>query len=68
MKADEFEYIYYPDGTCTMHDCDQPGVVLAYDSFSPEVGHWFCARHWPNFEEICIVVEDKRAKDGEQCK
>jgi len=66
MNASEFDYIFNADGTCTLWYCGKPGVVLAYDDFCPEVGHWFCDLHWPNFEEICIVVEDKRAKDDEQ--
>ena len=66
MNASDFDFIFNDNGTCTLWDCGRPGVVLAYDDFSPEIGHWFCAQHWPQYEEICIVVEDKRAKDGEQ--
>lgn len=57
-----FDAIYNEDGTCTDWECGEDGVVLAYDSFSPEVAHWFCAYHWTEYEEIFTVVEDHRKK------
>jgi hypothetical protein len=68
QRASDFEAIYYPDGTCTVFDgtadCRKPGVVLAYDVFSPEVGMWFCAKCWPDFEGLCEIVEDKRIEQA----
>ena len=58
--ARDFTLIYNADGTCTFWDCGRVGVVLAYDDFSPEVAHWFCAAHWPAYEDIMLVVEDRR--------
>jgi hypothetical protein len=65
-----FDYIYNPDGTCGARwDCSEPGVVLAYDEFSPETATWFCAEHWEFFGEdpfvpsFLIIVEDKRQKE-----
>jgi len=63
MKPSDFEEIYYPDGTCTNWYCGKPGVVLAYDDFSPEVAHWFCEQCWQEVNELVDfldVVEDKR--------
>ena len=58
----KFDYIFNEDGTCTQWDCGKPGVVLAYDDFSPEFAHWFCAHHWQWYEDwnILTIVEDKR--------
>src|SRR6266567_861889 len=67
QHASDFESIYYPDGTCgvasSQGDCQQPGVVLGYDTFSPEIGTWFCAEHWPEFEHMITIVEDRRTKE-----
>jgi len=58
----DFDYIFNADGTCNWWDCGKPGVVLAYDDFSPEFGMWFCAYHWQDYEDwnILTIVEDKR--------
>jgi hypothetical protein len=55
-----FEFIYQADGICTTWDCGKQGVTLAYDTFSPEVAHWFCPLHWPDYEGVLTIVEDKR--------
>ena len=61
-ESQQFDLIFYPDGTCTLGDCCNPGVVLAYDDFFPEFGHWFCAECWPDFEDLpmLVIVEDRR--------
>lgn len=60
----DFETIYYPDGTCTHWWCSAQGVVLAYDSFSPECAHWFCAGCWYDEElqevQTFDIVKDNR--------
>jgi hypothetical protein len=64
--AADFEYIYNPDGTCAArYDCGKPGVVLAYDEFSPECATWFCSEHWEELgiaTPMFVIVEDKRPK------
>lgn len=62
--AKDFESIYHPDGTCTFWDCGKSGVVLVYDDFSPEVAHWLCEQHWPDYEELFIIVEDRRGQSA----
>jgi hypothetical protein len=62
-QAGDFEAIYYPGGTCNIYPCGKPGVVLAYDDFSPEVGLWFCLDCWDDLgiaTPMFTVVEDKR--------
>lgn len=64
-KPSDFEAIYNADGTCTHWDCGKPGIVLAYDTFSPEVGHWFCAECWEEIEGDIVgvmfeIIEDRR--------
>ncbi len=67
QHASDFEAIYYPDGSCgvasSQGDCHQPGVVLGYDTFSPEIGIWFCSKHWPEFEQMITIVKDRRTKE-----
>lgn len=64
-----FSEIFYPDGSCGVidgaFDCRKPGVVLGADPLEPEpkTATWFCSEHWPEFEEIYSVVEDKRTKE-----
>jgi hypothetical protein len=65
MEKGDFEYIYHTDGTCTNWWCGKPGVILAYDDFSPEIAHWFCAGCWQDYEDDNLmvfleVVEDHR--------
>ena len=65
MKRSDFDYIYNADGTCHLWYCGKPGVVLAYDEFSPEGALWFCSECWQEWEEadgfsMLIVVEDRR--------
>ena len=66
----EFDYVFNADGTCTNWYCGRQGVVLAYDSFSPECAHWFCEECWQEYEDEDIpfldIVEDKRQKIEEQ--
>ncbi len=66
LKASDFDCIYNSDGTCHHWDCGHPGVVLAFDSFSPECALWFCSEHWKLYEqddiEYLTVVQDKRRK------
>lgn len=60
-----FDTIYNSDRTCAgRYDCGKPGVVLAYDEFSPEVATWFCEDCWEDFNIVpfLTIVEDKRAK------
>ncbi len=68
QHASDFEAIYWPDGSCGVYDgtadCCKSGVVLGYDAFSPEVGTWFCAQHWPEFEHMITIVEDKRLEQA----
>ncbi len=68
QHASDFEAIYWPDGSCGVAshqgDCHQPGVILGYDTFSPEIGIWFCAEHWPEFEMIIDIVEDRRMEQA----
>jgi len=68
-RAEDFEAIYHADGTCTYWDCGQPGVVLAYDDFSPEVAQWFCPECWNEIDGdvvgLLIIIEDKRKADLE---
>lgn len=65
MKATDFDFINDADGTCHLWYCNTPGVVLAYDSFSPESALWFCAEHWHEYEgegvDLLTIVEDTRA-------
>ena len=64
QQASNFEAIYWPNASCGVYDgtadCHQPGVVLGYDTFSPEIGIWFCSEHWPEFAHMITIVEDKR--------
>src|SRR5260221_6782700 len=67
--AQDFDYIYNPDSTCAgRYDCGAPGVVLAYDEFSPEGATWFCSDCWeeiggdPFLPSFLTIVEDKRPK------
>lgn len=57
-----FEHIYNEDGTCHAFDCIAPGLILAYDEFSPEIAQWFCGMHWSSSEgaELLTVAEDRR--------
>jgi hypothetical protein len=63
-----FDYIFYPNRTCTYWWCGKPGVVLAYDSFSPECAHWFCESCWQEEEQSDIpfldIVEDRRKEES----
>ncbi len=67
MRRKQFDYIYNEDGSCTNWWCGKHGVVLAYDSFSPECAHWFCEDCWRDYLDDCIpfldIVEDKRKKE-----
>lgn len=68
-QESRFEAVYYPDGMCNIYPCDKPGVVLAYDDFSPEVGLWFCEEDWDDLGIVTpmfTIVEDKRQPKGEQ--
>ncbi len=49
MNRSDFDYIYNADGTCHLWYCGKPGVVLAYDEFSPEGALWFCSECWQEF-------------------
>ena len=60
--AKDFEVVYWPGNICTLWDCGKQGSILAYDDFSPEFAHWFCSEHWPEYEELLIIVEDTRVK------
>lgn len=64
--ATDFDCIYYPDGTCTLGFCGQPGVVLAYDDVCPEIAHWFCETCWEVFGKLpmLLVVQDKRPQES----
>ncbi len=66
MQRSDFEYIYHEDGRCTNWWCGKPGVVLAYDSFSPEIAHWFCTECWQQYLDDDIpfleVIEDHRER------
>ena len=68
-KASDFEHIWNSDGTCGARwDCDKPGVILAYDDFSPETATWFCSDCWDDLgiaTPMFTIVEDKRQKAGE---
>src|SRR6266702_3665497 len=68
QHASDFECIFFPDGSCGVYDgtadCQQPGVVLGYDVFNPETGTWFCAEHWPEFEVLYSIVEDRRLEQA----
>jgi len=64
---DNFDYIFNDDGTCGARwDCGKPGVILAYDDFSPESATWFCSDCWeeidgdPFVPSFLTIVEDKR--------
>ena len=63
-RKPRFEASRWPDGSCgvasSQGDCHKSGVVLGYDTFSPEIGTWFCAEHWPEFEDMIDIVEDRR--------
>ncbi len=64
-KAEDFEYIYNANGTCTIWYCGRQGVILAYDTFSPEVAHWFCQDCWDEMEgddlpAFMDIIEDRR--------
>ncbi|HZU00881.1 MAG TPA: helix-turn-helix domain-containing protein [Ktedonobacteraceae bacterium] len=59
----DFDVIYWPDGTCTIGNCGEKGVILAYDTFSPEIGMWFCEACWEEFEPLMDIVEDRRPKE-----
>ncbi len=65
-KIESFTYIYNRDGTCSMWDCGQSGVVLAWDSFSPEEAHWFCLRHWKEYQYIFHKVAFEETRDLEE--
>lgn len=65
QQAHAFEMIFNPDGTCAHWDCGKQGVVLAFDSFSPEFAHWFCASCWQEYEDgvpFLDIVEDRRER------
>ena len=66
-KASDFAYIYNADGTCGARwDCGKPGVVLAYDDFSPEGATWFCEECWEDFQfpvPFLTIVEDRRLRE-----
>ncbi len=68
QHASDFEAIYWTDGSCgvasSQGDCHQPAVVLGYDVFSPEIGTWFCSEHWPEFEQMITIVEDRRMEQA----
>lgn len=68
-SASDFKYIWNPDGTCGAYfGCFKPGVVLAYDDFSPETATWFCGECWEDLgiaQPMLTIVEDKRQKAGE---
>lgn len=58
-----FDYIYHENKTCgARYDCGLPGVVLAYDEFSPECATWFCKNCWEYFSVIpfLAIAEDRR--------
>ncbi len=57
-----FEHVYNADGTCHAFNCDAPGLILAYDEFSPEIAQWFCGMHWSDCtgKELLTVAEDLR--------
>ena len=62
----DFGAIYHEDNTCHQWDCRKPGVVLAYDEFTPESACWFCERHWSieeddDFDDL-VIIEDLRPK------
>src|SRR6266480_3236202 len=62
-QASDFKTISKPGQIC--HICSQPGVVLAYGIFVPEVGMWFCEKdwknmHWPILASFLEMVEDRR--------
>ena len=63
-SAQDFDYIYNDDGTCGARwDCGKPGVILAYDDFSPETATWFCGECWEDLgiaTPMFTIVEDKR--------
>jgi hypothetical protein len=63
QSAGDFEAVYYPDGTCNIYPCGCPGVILAYDTFCPEVALWFCAECWNDLgiaTPMFTIVQDKR--------
>lgn len=60
LSKSDFEFIYHANGTCTFQYCGKPGVVLAYDEFSPEAAHWLCVSCWEDYEGVLTIVEDKR--------
>ena len=68
MTAEDFEYIYNADGSCGTWDCGAPGIILAYDDFSPGAATWFCEDCWNRYGDgydeaaMLIIVEDKREK------
>lgn len=65
----DFDYIYYPDGTCGVCDSRKSGVVLAYDEFSPEGATWFCDDCWEDLgivQPMFMIVEDRRRNMKEQ--
>ncbi len=68
-SSSDFEYVFNADGTCgARFDCAGQGVVLAYDTFSPETAMWFCAECWDD-EQIQIIfeiVEDRRPEVAEE--
>jgi hypothetical protein len=57
-----FAHIYNADGTCHAANCGAPGLILAYDDFSPEIAQWFCGMHWSDCrgKELLTVAEDRR--------
>jgi|SRR5450631_896553 len=56
----DFAAIYNGDGTCHQWDCGKPGIVLAYDEFTPESACWFCDVHWSDYDttDELTVIED----------
>lgn len=65
----DFDMLYNPDGTCHQWDCGKPGVVLAYDAFTPESACWFCDWHWSDQDEdldILEIIEDLRPEPDDR--
>lgn len=66
-QKSDFEYIFSEDETCTYWWCGKPGVVLAYDTFSPEIAHWFCQSCWDAYlddDMLFLTVIDHREDES----
>lgn len=59
-KPESFQRVYNHDGTCSMWNCGKEGVVLAYIDYAPEIAEWFCVKHWKEYSDIFVKVEDRR--------